>query len=322
MLFSSFIISCSYITNEEIIYKIIANDASNDEIFDVSNDTLKYIYNSFLYDSSISDPIYSFALDSRRENIYVGYGNSKGIYKYDLNFENRIEVTTDIRLFDFIIDNNDNLVVSDSDGRRIVIIDSNGSIKKSWRVYNQDNKFIFPGNIEIDYSGNIFVQCLDYNVPGGKQYIQKYDNNGNFLKQIGDKGYDDGSFFSLSNFSIDSKGNIYCCDVGKLNIQVFDNNGVFLKKFGKYGGKEDLFDGELSAITTSNKIFIDTNDLLYISMKGGFKIFTLEGNFVSYFEKVGAENGSIYIKVSEMRFYDNKFYIKDGTQRIQIFTLQ
>jgi len=84
-----------------------------------------------------------------------------------------------------------------------------------------ENCFFYKGfDFDIDQSGNIYI--LDY----GKIRIQKFDQNGKFLKTIGRQGQGPGEFMSPSSLDISDSGDFYLKDSNSI-LKILGKDGQF-----------------------------------------------------------------------------------------------
>jgi DNA-binding beta-propeller fold protein YncE len=87
-----------------------------------------------------------------------------------------------------------------------------------------DGLFRQPTDVTWDTEGNIFISDGYIN-----SRVAKFDKNGDWVKQWGDRGDKQGEFNTPHSIAADAKGNIYVADRGNRRIQVFDPNGTFIR---------------------------------------------------------------------------------------------
>jgi len=85
-----------------------------------------------------------------------------------------------------------------------------------------DGQFRQPTDVTWDTQGNIFISDGYIN-----SRVAKYDKNGRWVKQWGDRGNKQGEFNTPHSIAADATGNIYVADRGNRRIQVFDPDGKF-----------------------------------------------------------------------------------------------
>jgi len=85
-----------------------------------------------------------------------------------------------------------------------------------------DGMFRQPTDVAWDAQGDIFISDGYVN-----SRVAKYDKNGDWVKQWGERGTKEGDFNTPHNIAADAQGNIYVADRGNRRIQVFDSNGAF-----------------------------------------------------------------------------------------------
>lgn len=87
-----------------------------------------------------------------------------------------------------------------------------------------NGQFRQPTDVTWDSTGDIFISDGYIN-----SRVAKYDKNGDWVKQWGDRGTKPGEFNTPHSIATDAKDNIYVADRGNRRIQVFDTNGTFLR---------------------------------------------------------------------------------------------
>ncbi|HEU4391259.1 MAG TPA: peptidyl-alpha-hydroxyglycine alpha-amidating lyase family protein [Blastocatellia bacterium] len=88
-----------------------------------------------------------------------------------------------------------------------------------------DGQFRQPTDVTWDTRGNIFISDGYIN-----SRVAKFDRDGNWVKQWGDRGTKPGEFNTPHSIASDAKGNIYVADRGNRRIQVFDPEGAFVRE--------------------------------------------------------------------------------------------
>jgi calcineurin-like phosphoesterase family protein/SMP-30/gluconolaconase/LRE-like protein/NHL repeat-containing protein len=127
-------------------------------------------------------------------------------------------------------DYNDNsLYISDTDGNRIIKLDSN--LNFVWEIGEfgtGDGQFNIPHGLAVGPDRNIYVG--DHHSPR----IQVFDRNGNFLRKWGTEGLTGGQMTAIKeSLHVDNRGRVYQVN-GDLRpcILVFDSFGNFITQIG------------------------------------------------------------------------------------------
>ena len=87
-----------------------------------------------------------------------------------------------------------------------------------------DGQFRQPTGVAWDKDDNLFISDGYIN-----SRVAKYDKDGHWIKQWGDRGTADGQFNTPHTIANDADGNIYVGDRGNRRIQVFNPNGDHLR---------------------------------------------------------------------------------------------
>jgi DNA-binding beta-propeller fold protein YncE len=88
-----------------------------------------------------------------------------------------------------------------------------------------NGQFRQPTDVTWDPAGDIFISDGYIN-----SRVAKYDRNGDWMKQWGDRGSKPGEFNTPHSIAADAKGNIYVADRGNRRIQVFDTDGGLVRE--------------------------------------------------------------------------------------------
>ena len=89
-----------------------------------------------------------------------------------------------------------------------------------------------PSDVAWDKAGNIYIAD---GMAGNVNRIAKFARDGNFIKQWGSTGSEQGQFKGPKALAVDAQGNVYVLDAGNKRVQVFDGDGTFKSQFGNIG---------------------------------------------------------------------------------------
>lgn len=144
----------------------------------------------------------------------------------------------------------------------------------------QPGFFSFPQNLAIDEFGNVYVTDL------GNMRIQKFNDDGVFLKTWGSSGSSSGQFKSPVGIDI-FNSSVFVVDSQLNRIQKFDLDGNFVTKWGEQGDQPSEF-------LLPNGLAIGNNGTVYVVDTGNQRIqkFTLDGIFISEFGESGMQDGT------------------------------
>jgi DNA-binding beta-propeller fold protein YncE len=129
-----------------------------------------------------------------------------------------------------------------------------------------------PTDVAWDPAGNSFV-ADGY----GNSRVVKFDKDGNWVKEWGQRGTAPGEFHTPHSIATDAKGNVYVGDRENNRIQVFDGEGNFLKEWTTVGAPWAI------CITPGSKQVLYTSD----STAGRIYKLDLDGNILGEFGKSG-----------------------------------
>ena len=108
--------------------------------------------------------------------------------------------------------------------------------------------FYQPNDVVTSQHGDIFVS---EGHGAGNDRILKFDKTGKFIKEWGNLGTGPGEFDQPHALAIDSRNRLLVGDRNNNRIQIFDLQGKFL--------------GEMRQFSRPSGIYIDRNDVLYVS---------------------------------------------------------
>lgn len=145
--------------------------------------------------------------------------------------------------------------------------------------------------------------------------VRVYDaNTGAFVKEIGDRGSEEGKFNYPTNLFI--RGDkLYVGDTGNFRVQVLDLDGKFLKKIGSLG---DSF-GNLAR---PKGIGVDSDGHIYVvdAAFDNFQIFNEEGKLLLFVGEAGASPGRFWLPAGMFIDERDRIYVADQyNNRVQVF---
>jgi len=162
--------------------------------------------------------------------------------------------------------------------------------------------FSFPQTIAVDDLGNLYVTDL------GNMRVQKFNNDGTFLKTWGSSGTGSGQFHSPAGIVV-FNGTVFVVDNQLKNIQKFDLNGKFLSKWGKEGKEQGQF-------LLPNGIAVSPDGEIYVVDTGNQRIqkFTPNGEFISEFGESGTGTGKLVSPIGIAIDNKENIFISDPGQ--------
>jgi|GEM_PF-1666558 len=169
-----------------------------------------------------------------------------------------------------------------------------------------------PVFIAQNSKGNLYVTYS-----GQKQEVQVFDPEGKFLFKFGERGNTEQTFSSyICGLAINSRDEVYVCDVLKRKVLVFDAQGKFLFSFSSVQGltKEDP-----KQDTSPSHIAIDAQDRVYISDTANGHVWVHDERGRYLYPLGGAEPGR-FPTAGHIRFdKQGRIYILEGlANRIQV----
>ena len=164
---------------------------------------------------------------------------------------------------------------------------------------NGNGEFYNPQNLATDSDGNVYVTDL------GNRRVQKFDNNGIFLKTWGTAGSEPSQFNSISGIAVD-QNSVYVVDNQLNKIQKFDLDGKFVTQWGTQGNGPGQFMLP-SGIATGN------NGTVLVVDTGNHRIqeFSSDGDFIMKFGSSGTSKGQFISPVGITTDSENNIYVSD-----------
>src|SRR5579864_7314762 len=152
---------------------------------------------------------------------------------YAWSFAHTVRVDKDDNLW--AVDKGSDMIIKFNPEGRVVMVfgrkkEASDDGAEAWKRVTPprpavDGQFRQPTDVTWDPQGDIFISDGYIN-----SRVAKYDKNGDWVKQWGDRGTKQGEFNTPHSIAADAKGNIYVADRGNRRIQVFDTNGTYLRE--------------------------------------------------------------------------------------------
>jgi hypothetical protein len=235
--------------------KVITVDLQKRELYQIAGD----------YESAgiwVTDDDHKYIADFEHKQVIVFNESNKLIFIYH---DSQFDKPLDVAVFE------DRVYIVDINKHQVFILDKKtGQIVSSiGGIGKEEGKFFKPTHVIVDKEGNFYVNDF-FNFR-----IQKFDQDGNYLKTFGYPGDTLGAFARPKGLSIDREGHLYVVDAAFENVQIFDDNTTdLLLFFGGYG----LDPGSMYL---PNGIFIDYQNVEY------FKEYADENFSLKYIVYVG-----------------------------------
>lgn len=171
----------------------------------------------------IAENGYKYVADRDRRQILV-FNRSDG-------FVRTYEAGPDFQPVDVVVDG-DRIYAADIVAEEIKIFDrKSGAISQVIDGSGQEGgAFRMPTHLALDDQGSLYVtDFLHFRV-------QKFDNNGRFVRTIGESGDFPGAMPRPKGIAVDREQHLYAVDSAFELVQIFDTeSGVVLLGFGKFG---------------------------------------------------------------------------------------
>ena len=233
-----------------------------------------------------------------------------------------------------ILDQDENLYVSDEALDRIAIFSKEGEFLGSWGEGGEaDGQLSRPSGIAFDADENVLVaDTMNHR-------IQKFTRDGTFLGGWGRRGGGEGEFNMPWGVAVDELGDVYVADWRNDRIQKLTPEGEFIFAFGRSGGGDGGFNRPAG-------IAVDGHGDIYVADRDNNRVqlFNREGRYVEKFlgDATLSKMGRHYIMANavtlrlrdetnlepdkllrgpaSVRIKDDLMFIPDfGSHRVQIY---
>ena len=159
------------------------------------------------------------------------------------------------------------LYCSDNRGQ-VTILNRQGQVIRSFKVKNGGSLI----GIALSRTGNVIVSGIN------NGYISIYTAAGEFVRQFGGKGKDQGQLSKPCGLTVNKEGHIFMAERGGHCVSVFTEEGTFLYRFGHKGKAEGEFNHP-------RYILITPDDLVYVidTENNRIQVFQQNGQFIRQF---------------------------------------
>ncbi len=205
----------------------------------------------------------------------------------DFNFVSPVGVTTA---------KNGDVLVADSELRRVVRLDSEGNPKGTFGFEDLER----PTGLAIDAkSGRIFVADT------GEHNIKVYSDKGKLVQVIGQIGTKQGEFNAPTHLSFVGD-RLYVTDTFNARVQLFDSNGKFIRAVGSRG----LYLGNL---VRPKGVTADSLGNIYIveSFHDYLLVYDKNSRFLLPIGGSGSGIGKFYLPAGVWSDPQNRIYVAD-----------
>ncbi len=134
--------------------------------------------------------------------------------------------------FDVAVDADDNLYVSDSVGRAVMVYGPHGDFL---RKIGSEKLLERPTGLAIDNERKLLYVADSSSRSSNHHTVETFTLDGKHVRSIGKKGDGLGEFYFPVYLAVSPNGNLYVADTFNNRIQVFSPKGKFLTTFGKQG---------------------------------------------------------------------------------------
>ncbi len=233
---------------------------------------------------------YTYSINGVAQASPDAYKFETQINSVKIGLETALDEPTDIET-----DDDGNIYIADPKNNRIVVLDEYYKYKFEISTFNNDlgggsdslsdcrGVFIWEG-LETDENGDFYAQKYIYVADTGKHRIVVFDENGNYVRIIGEPSsdiFDEGQIYSPTAIAVDSTGRIFVVSLSAhQGIISLSKDGEFEQFVGaqkasysawqlfwrKFQSAEQIATSDQIVASEYNNITIDDKDFIYITI--------------------------------------------------------
>ncbi len=181
---------------------------------------------------------------------------------------------------------------------------------QEWSRVQKPWYFDRPFAIAFGLNGDIYTVDLGY------RRIQQLNAEGDFIRNWGTRGSEEGNFNAPRSIAVSPAGYIYVADGGNYRIQQFSADGKFVRSWGSMGTGNGQFN-------TAFGVDVAANGDVYVVDAFNHRIqqFNAEGGFIRSWGGIGSAEGEFHAPEDIAIAPDGSLFVLDShNQRVQQFT--
>ncbi len=206
------------------------------------------------------------------------------------------------------VDDDGKVFVADASLNRIFGFDADGNLLIA---IGHEGELENPSGLAIDRQRKLL-----YAADSKKHKVFCYSSvDGQALREIGDRGTEEGKFNFPTNLAVDREGRLYVADTMNFRVQVFDAEGKFVKAIGSLG------DGP-GSLARPKGVGVDSEGHIYVvdSNFNNFQIFDDQGRVLLFVGIGGRAAGEFLLPAGMFIDAQDRIFVADqGNARVQVF---
>ncbi len=173
-----------------------------------------------------------------------------------------------------------NVYVADTRRKEVVVYDNLGLFRNA---IGADAELSQPVAVDVSADGSRIYVVDAGGVASDRHRIAVFDDAGNFLDSIGERGAAPGQFNLPADIAVGPDHNLYVLDAGNFRVQVIDPEGRPLRQWGSVGSAFGQFARPRSLLVSDQGLVMVAD-----TMFGNIQIFDADGSLLL---PLGASSG-------------------------------